>query len=398
MNLACLFSSVAHKTMAAVDIPEKNSNQHEINGVSALKGVFGTNQTTRGQIRWHYFSDDREPEHATDAFTFYDARARGRKKTHRSEWRFYYRGDFLSRVHEGDLLVIVCGKEGITNALLLQKGSGWERAVRRLFRLDQTNSSFRTITNEELSKSDLGFLERKVLKEIGFDDELPVLPSDEDAVLSAFGEKFPDTKAMSDFSRSRIETGDAGPDETIAAWISREEQLFKALENIIVTKRLKAGFESTEDFIKYSLSVHNRRKSRMGHALQNHLEAIFKRENLKFTPQARTELKNTADFIFPGEVEYGDPHFDCSMLVMLGVKSSAKDRWRQVLTEADRIPQKHLFTLEPGISSAQTSEMVQKRIQLVIPQMLHPTYKLEQLGMISSLSEFVSYVSFKQAT
>jgi hypothetical protein len=383
--------------MAAVDIPDKNSNQHEINGISVLKEIFGTDQTTRGQIRWHYFSDDREPEHDVNSFTFYDARARGSERTGRSEWRFYYYGDFLKRVHEGDLLVLVCRRDGTVDALLLQKGSGWERAVRQLFRLEEASSSFRILSQEELSRDDLGFLERRVLEEIGFEDELPVLASDEEMVLSTFGEEFPGTRTMSDFARSHVETGDADPDEMLAAWISREEQLFKALENIIVSKRLEAGFASTEDFIRYSLSVQNRRKSRMGYALQNHLEEIFRRHHLKFTPQARTERNNSPDFIFPSETEYRNPLFEQSMLVMLGVKSSAKDRWRQILSEADRIPQKHLFTLEPGISSSQTSEMMQKRLELVIPRMLHSTYKPEQLGIIQSLADFISYVSYKQA-
>ncbi len=395
MNLASIFSSVAHKKMAAVDLPQNGSNQHEINGVSALKELFGTSQTTKGKIRWHYFSDDRDPEHYSDSFTFYDARAKGSVRTGRSEWRFYYSGKFLERVREGDLLVIVCDRKGAFDALLLEKESGWERAVRQLFQLEATGPSFRTLSHESLVRKDLGFLERKVLEEIGFADDLPVVVSDEDTVLGAFGGEFPSTKAMSAFARSHVETGDSDPDETLTAWISREEELFKALENVIVLKRLREGFDNTEDFVRFSLSVLNRRKSRMGHALQNHLEEIFKRHRLRFTPQARTERNNSPDFIFPGEREYHNPIFDQSLLVMLGVKSSAKDRWRQILAEADRIPQKHLFTLEPGISVSQTSEMMEKRVQLVIPKVLHATYRTEQLGIIRSLADFISYVRCK---
>ena len=42
---------------------------------------------------------------------------------------------------------------------------------------------------------------------------------------------------------------------------------------------------------------------------------------------------------------------------MLAAKTSCKDRWRQVLAEADRIRTKHLLTLEPAISKIQTAEM-----------------------------------------
>lgn len=77
---------------------------------------------------------------------------------------------------------------------------------------------------------------------------------------------------------------------------------------------------------------------------------------------------------------------------MLGVKSACKDRWRQVLAEADRIEHKHLLTLEASISKHQTDEMQAKNLQLVLPRGLHGIYALEQqtwLMDISSLAELV---------
>lgn len=82
---------------------------------------------------------------------------------------------------------------------------------------------------------------------------------------------------------------------------------------------------------------------------------------------------------------------------MLGSKSTCKDRWRQVLSEAKRIQQKHLFTLEPGISENQTAEMKVKRLQLVLPNSLHETYKPSQKGSLMNLREFVEFVANKQA-
>lgn len=63
---------------------------------------------------------------------------------------------------------------------------------------------------------------------------------------------------------------------------------------------------------------------------------------------------------------------------MLGAKSTLKDRWRQVLSEAERIPEKHLITLEPGISEHQTGEMQAKRLRLVIPDRLHASFRPRQ--------------------
>lgn len=145
-----------------------------------------------------------------------------------------------------------------------------------------------------------------------------------------------------------------------------------------------------------SLTVQNRRKSRMGQALQHHLAEVFTRQGLQFKAQARTEAGNKPDFIFPGEAAYQDPVFDASLLVMLGVKSSAKDRWRQILPEAARIPHKHLCTLQPGISENQTEQMLHERVQLVIPASIQPTYSPHQRTRLLDLSGFVGLVREKQ--
>ena len=92
----------------------------------------------------------------------------------------------------------------------------------------------------------------------------------------------------------------ATSNETLARWLEREEQLFRALENVVIRERLAKNFATLGEFIEYSLSVQNRRKSRRGFALQNHLAELFTRLGLRFTPQAQTEASNKPDFIFPG--------------------------------------------------------------------------------------------------
>lgn len=81
---------------------------------------------------------------------------------------------------------------------------------------------------------------------------------------------------------------------------------------------------------------------------------------------------------------------------MLGVKSTSKDRWRQILTEADCIPEKHLCTLEAGISARQTQEMQRQRLTLVLPEALHETYTDEQRPALLRLAEFIEFVRAKQ--
>jgi hypothetical protein len=100
----------------------------------------------------------------------------------------------------------------------------------------------------------------------------------------------------------------------------------------------------------------------------------------------------TADFLFPGEDDYADPGFPEDQLAMLAVKTSCKDRWRQVLAEADRIREKHLLTLEPAISRIQTAEMQGQGLQLVLPASLHATYQPDQRAWLMDVAAFVGLV------
>ena len=396
MNLSEVLTSVAHKVLVAVDLPHAGSNQHELNAVAALKELFGTGETTRGTLEWFYFSDDDEPQREDGWFTFYDARAKSAARTGRSEWRFYYGGDFLSRAQIGDWLVLARTTDGRDLVLVFQRESAWCRAAQVLLGSPKSQSSFGAIPQDDLEAKQLEFLSQRILDELGLDLHLPIPPSDEDLVVAKFGKEFPTTRVMSEFARSQAIADHLNPDDTLARWLEREEQLFRALENTIIRERLASNFASVDDFIQYSLSVQNRRKSRMGHALQNHLAELFRRLDLQFTPQARTEANSRPDFIFPGETQYQEASFEASLLTMLGVKSTSKDRWRQVLTEADRIPRKHLCTLEAGISVKQTNEMVRQQLTLVVPSGLHPTYTTTQREGILSIAQFAELVRSKQ--
>jgi hypothetical protein len=74
---------------------------------------------------------------------------------------------------------------------------------------------------------------------------------------------------------------------------------------------------------------------------------------------------------------------------MLAVKTTCKDRWRQILNEADRIKQKHLLTLQEGISEAQFKEMTQAGVQLVIPVPLMKSYSKKIQPHLQTLESFI---------
>jgi hypothetical protein len=369
------------------------SNQHELNGVQALREFFGTDVPTRGTINWYYFADDQEPIHEKTEFTFYDAR-----ESHitRTEWRLYYPGSFLAHADVGDRLFLARSRSNQLFGLVFQGGSAWLRAAQMLFGTHVSTSRLDSVLRETLDNQELELLRRQILDELNLDIAVPATQTDEEIMIEKYGRIFPSTKEMALFARSQVEVNPNDADETLVRWLNREEELFRALERVVIGERLKEGFQSVDEFIEYSLSVQNRRKSRMGFALQNHLAELFSVHHLRFTPQARTEANNRPDFIFPGQDEYHDEAFDAALLVMLGVKSTSKDRWRQVLTEADRITNKHLCTLEPGISLKQTTEMQRQQLTLVIPDSLLGTYTADQRQALLNVGAFIEFARSKQ--
>ncbi|MEL7398464.1 MAG: type II restriction endonuclease, partial [Pseudomonadota bacterium] len=54
-----------------------------------------------------------------------------------------------------------------------------------------------------------------------------------------------------------------------------------------------------DGFISFSLSVQNRRKSRMGHSLENHMAAVLRAHDIRHVRGAITEHKHKPDFLFP---------------------------------------------------------------------------------------------------
>lgn len=395
MNLSDVFSKVTYKVLAPVDLPHGPTHQHEINGVSQLCNFFDFEKVKKIPVQWHYFTDDHDPVSDLGTITFYDSRE---KNPERTEWRLYYSGDFLRRAGVGDLLILAKSEvENTLFALVFDKYSSWIGIASLLFDLPvEFPDKFGFVDASYLVSTNLEFTKRNLLIELGLDSFIPPVRSDADLIMRKFKGKQPSTAEMSKFARDQI-SGDPvhHADDTLLNWLNREEELFRAWEEIEVSERLKKHFESVDDFISYSLSIQNRRKSRMGYAFENHLEALFLANNLNFSRNPVINKKRP-DFIFPGENEYHDSKFDSSLLTMLGVKSSCKDRWRQILNEADRLQHKHLCTLEQGISKNQTDEMKVSRVTLVVPEPILDSYNPGQRLEILRISDFISLVRRKQ--
>lgn len=398
-HLSQYFTGVAMKRLSAVEADPFRSNQHEFNGAEPLMRLFG--QATEKKTfpaRFIYLNDhDEEPVIAEGFVTWYDARE---KHPTRSEHRLYFPTSVVSEcAAQGDVLVIGRRPDGSVLVVVAENGSTIANQIQWLFGItDLAHPGFSVREELETEQDRLEFASRLVLESIG----VPVEPPPEthlDDMLRRFGGRFPATKTFSEYARSTLKDVSPleGPDSALMAWMEREEILFRTLERHLIGDRLARGFDGdVEGFIAFSLSVQNRRKSRVGYALENHIQRIFEDLKIRFARPGVTENKSKPDFLFPGNDEYRDASFDPIDLTMLGVKSTCKDRWRQVLAEADRISEKHLLTLEGAISVNQTDEMRAKQLQLVLPRRLHATYAPEQQEWLMDVSAFVELVSDRQ--
>jgi hypothetical protein len=389
--LSALVTGAAAKRLTVVEARPDRSNQHEFNGVQALKTLFGEARATR-EARFVYVSEDETDVTLADGFvTWYDARE---DHPTRSEFRLYFpRTDASERLQEGDLAVVLRRPDDSVLVVFAGQGSTAERQLLWLFGLA---SPVLGVQVKDIRRDDteIGFAAREVLAQLGIEPAIspPVEESYLEVLLDRFGGGFPSTAEFSEFARGVTPDVDPvnDPDGALIAWLEREEALFRQLERHLVLNQLRRGFgDDVDAFVRFSLSVQNRRKSRVGYALENHLQAILDANAIQHARAPVTERTSRPDFLFPSVAAYHDLDVPVERLAMLAVKSTCKDRWRQILAEADRLPVKHLLTLEPGISEAQTDEMLARHVVLVIPLEIHATFTAAQRRHILTVRSFL---------
>lgn len=301
----------------------------------------------------------------------------------RNEYRItrFGRGfDLLKPTHTGDV-VVICK---ITNDKYAAYTLSTEEEIQGfLDALAIPITSLGSLVKDELQDLDLG-------NEAIYED-----------YYIRFGSDFPSTLIMAISAKEideLLNNGDIdiSPDELILRWIETEYSLFRHIESRYYYYVLEEPAKSLDDFVKTGLEITNRRKARAGKSLEHHLSALFDIYKLNYSAQANTELKKKPDFIFPSEEAYKDANFPEDKLMFLGSKTTCKDRWRQVLNEANRIKHKYLFTLQQGISPDQLEEMYEENVTLVVPKPYHSYYPRTDFESVISLGEFISRVKVAQ--
>ncbi len=90
-------------------------------------------------------------------------------------------------------------------------------------------------------------------------------------------------------------------------------------------------FKDVDDFLTTASSIMNRRKSRAGRSLENHVESLLRAAGISFDVRPQIDGRVQPDILIPSKTDYEDVNFPVEKLRILGVKTTCKDRWRQVL-------------------------------------------------------------------
>lgn len=296
----------------------------------------------------------------------------------RSEYRLTRGITFLEPENVGDLIVIIKKEEGVYWGYLLDTDES----------IDEFFSAF------DLSPVDS-------CKAIFLRDNSQVnYFKDFNAWLGQLKVEFPESRVISDFARVTYQkyNRQTNYDTSLVNWIDTEYQLFKFIENNRYAEYLNIPFASIPELIEVANKILNRRKSRAGHSLENHLGYIFMSERIPFSSQGYTEKKKRPDFIFPDISSYHDKNFAADEITFLAAKTTCKDRWRQILSEAARVERKYLLTLQQGISKNQLDEMEGEKVTLVVPSIYHKYFPEEYRTRILSVSHFVELLKEKYSS
>lgn len=214
---------------------------------------------------------------------------------------------------------------------------------------------------------------------------------------------FPSTKILSKAALEAIEyCVKAFPtlsyDDRLMELIKREYKLFQMIERQVCQRDIVRPFKDVDDFLSTASSIMNRRKSRAGRALENHFEYLLTAASVPFEARPRIDGTDEPDILIPSTQAYEDPKYDATKLCMVGLKTTCKDRWRQVVQEAKRIPQKHILTLQGGISPKQLIQMRAAKVTLIVPKSLQCLYPTKDTGItLLTVDDFIKSVAILHA-
>lgn len=378
-------------------------------GNDALRRLLGTGEDRRASqghgipTALMYLSDDDAPAVADLETTWYDARRNNPNRS--AEWRLYYKDcEPIRMARPGDLMCFGMLRDNRLLIIIAQHDSTAEAQAKWLFGIDdEQEGAFRFHDNTERELDAFG---AQIFEALGINVEVrddTYLPE----MIGRWGYRFPSNEEFAAFSQSSLTDVDPthdDPDDVVIEYYDRSYLLFKLYERAVIQHDYDAapfvsdGIIDVDSFTSFYTSVRNRRMSRAGKVLEIHIAHILDARGIEYEAQAKTENGKKPDFLFPSQAAYEDPTFPETQLRMLASKTSIKDRFRQVADEANRIRDKHLFTLTPGdVTHPKLAQLDELHIHLVMPKVVKESYDDLIQGETMTFSRFIEEIQGLQA-
>lgn len=419
-RLRQFFSGVGFKRLTAVECYSAGvSNQHELGASAKMRTFLGQERNT---FRCSYFyfggtlGEDGAFLEEDSWITYYDAREHA---PHRSaEYRLTYPAgnSVMDEALPGDycwlaqvaaepntlLLVVAQADTAVANQLdrlfgtdmRLHGGVGMSSV---LAPADLTNAGDSELTIDDSSL--LGLLNVPVV--MTFDALL-------ERVIDRFGgfESMPKVKPFCDFVRQLCPGVDetTGIDEALHRWFVFTNEMFLGLERHVIGPKLDLSFANrdhidVEMFFQVSRKYQQSRFSRAGLSWELHLSAAFEREAVRFEHNRQRLIDGTKpDFLFPSREAYLDDIVPQDLLTFVGAKTTAKERWLQLVGEGHHPGERFLATMDRDLTPDVLVTMSNKQVIPVLPS----TFVVEHYGYspsgILSFSDLVALIREREAT
>lgn len=391
----------------------KVSRQHEFNAERSVVDMLG-DEDKKFDCDYFYFGEDADDTLRDEDLTlsYYDSR---RGVGHRAaEYRMYYPAgsSAMRATWEGDWLWIAQRHDGRLVAIVARDGS---EAAARLDRLFATNLREREMPSgdnpfdifdvDDAQDENLDIADADILLALG------ITPRSHntqhlDAMVAKFGGMFPlpDTKRFTAFTRSVCESVDpvGEPDGTLFEWFATTNDLFFLYERHVLQPVVDGEFANREHididkFFELATKFKNGRFSRAGLSFEHHIDALLKANDIRYVRPKTMKDGSKPDYLLPTLDAYGDADMPDELLTFLAAKTTTKERWRQVVTEATRIDVRHLITMDPGLVPDTLAAMAENNVIPVIPQPIIDMYPESMRSSMMSVGDFIALVKEREA-
>ncbi len=405
------FVGVDGKRLAAVEcISMGSSNQHELNASRHMVAMLGTGRRKGMPCTYVRLGAEDEILVEESTITYYDARE---NHPTRSEHRMTYPAgtEAMTLARAGDLCWVAVRRDGgMTVVVADQRGAG-AQVLSRLFetpgpqdRAPERREGFVPGLLDSAASEQVGIDEEAILAAIGVEVEVgnqAMLGR----VLEEFGssKRLPTAKELATFVRGMCEVdARTDPDGALDTWFTATTEMFLGLERHVLQPMLDEDFANQEHidvglFFEVAKQRMNSRFSRAGTTFESHLAALFEANDLTFTPQS-TKMPDGSkpDFLFPDREAYDDPDV-VDLVTFLGAKTTARERWMQLVAEAPLVTERHLATMDSALNPSLLRTMHEKHVHPIMPMPLILRRYNDLSGSIMSTGELVALLRERQA-